>query len=173
MEILSNHWVLISLRLAHIGGGILWAGSAILFLFLLVPTVRAVQDAGQKFMKNFGPRFGKLMAITTTVTVVAGALLYARFFASGVEWIWTTKSGLAFTVGALAGMISYVLGSTYLGKLHARVDALDAAMSAGGPPKPEQLAQMNQLQSTLMKVYRVDFVLIVIAIVTMAVARYL
>jgi uncharacterized membrane protein len=173
MEILSNHWVLIVLRLAHIGGGILWAGSAILFLFLLIPTVRVVQDAGQKFMENFGPRFGKMMSIVTTVTIVAGALLYARFFASGFEWIWTTKSGLAFTIGALAGIISYVLGSAYLGKLQARVGALGATMAAANPPKPEQIAQMNQLQRTLMNVYRFDFALLVIAIVTMAIARYL
>jgi len=174
MDILSNHIVLLALRAAHIGGGIIWAGSAILFLFLLIPVVQATQAAGQRFMQNFGPRFGKLMAIVTTVTVVSGALLYARFFASGVDWIWTTGAGLGFTLGAVAALASYAIGSAYLGPTQRQVAALGETMaSAGGPPKPEQIAQMNVLQSALMKAYRIDFVLLVIAMLMMAVARYL
>lgn len=173
MDLLSNHWALIALRIAHIGGGILWVGSASLFLFLLLPTARATQSAGQQFMENFGPRFGKMMGIVTTVTVVAGALLYMRFFASGLDWIWTTGAGLAFTIGALAAIASYVLGSAYLSKMQARVGALGAAMAAaGGPPNPAQLAEMKQLQSALQKAYWFDFALLMLAMVTMAVARY-
>jgi hypothetical protein len=44
--------------------------------------------------------------------------------------------------------------------------------SAGGPPKPEQIAELNRLQAFLMDAYRIDFVLLVIAMVAMAVARY-
>lgn len=174
MDILSNYYVVVALRIAHIGGGIIWAGSALLFLFLLVPTVRSTQAAGQKFMENFGPRFGKLMALVTTVTVVSGALLYARFFANGVDWVWTTHAGLGFTIGALAALGSYVIGSAYLSKMQEKIGALGAAMaSAGGPPKPEQIGEMNRMQGALMKAYRIDFVLLVVAVLAMSVARYL
>lgn len=174
MDILSNYYVLVALRIAHVGGGIIWAGSAVLFLFLLVPTVRSTQAAGQKFMANFGPRFGKLMPLVTTVTVVSGALLYARFFANGVEWVWTTHAGLGFTIGAIAAVASYVIGSAYLGQTQEKIGALGAAMAAAdGPPKPEQLAEMNRMQSALMKAYRIDFALLVIAVLAMSVARYL
>jgi hypothetical protein len=45
--------------------------------------------------------------------------------------------------------------------------------AAGGPPKPEQIAEMNRLQAYVLKVYRIDFVLLVIAVLAMAVGRYL
>jgi hypothetical protein len=125
-------------------------------------------------MQNFGPRFGAMMGIVTTVTVVSGALLYARFFTGGISFIWKTGAGLAFTVGAVAALISYVTGVAVFGPTQGKIGALGEAMaSAGGPPKPEQIAEMNRLQVFLMKAYRFDFVLLVIAMVAMAVARYL
>ena len=44
---------------------------------------------------------------------------------------------------------------------------------AGGALRPELVAEMERLQAYLMKTYRIDFVLLVIAVVAMAVARYL
>lgn len=149
-------------------------GSAVLYLFILVPAVRSSETAGQKFMQNFGPRFGAMMGLVTTVTVLSGALLYARFFTGGISFIWMTGTGLAFTIGAVAALGSYVLGSAYFGKMQEKIGAFGAQMaSAGGPPQPEQIAQMNRLQSTLMKAYQFDFVLLMVAMLAMAVARYL
>ncbi|MCQ3937644.1 MAG: hypothetical protein DPW18_11445 [Chloroflexi bacterium] len=174
MNILLNLYVILVLRIAHIAGGVLWVGSAILYLLVLIPAVRSSESAGQKFMQNFGPRFGKMMGLVTTVTVLSGALLYARFFSGGISFIWTTGAGAAFTVGALAALASYVIGSTVFGKTQEKIGALGAAMAgAGGPPKPEQVSEMNRLQSFLMKAYQFDLVLLVVAMVAMAVARYL
>ena len=61
MNILLNQYVILVLRIAHVGGGVLWVGGAILYLFLLVPVAKSVEAAGQKFMQNFGPRFGAMM----------------------------------------------------------------------------------------------------------------
>lgn len=174
MNILYNLYFILVLRVLHIGGGIMWVGSAALYLLLLVPAARAAQPAGQKFLQTLGPRLGATLGIVTTITVLSGALLYARFFAGGISFIWTTGAGLGFTVGAVAALGSYILGSTYFGKMQGRIAKLGAEMeSAQSAPSPAQVQEMNRLQSSLMKAYQVDFVLLVVSMLAMAVARYL
>ncbi len=174
MNILYNLYFILVLRVLHIGGGIMWVGSAALYLLLLVPAARATQPAGQKFLQTLGPRLGATLGIVTTITVLSGALLYARFFAGGISFIWTTGAGLGFTVGAVAALGSYILGSTYFGKMQGKIAKLGSEMeSAQSAPNPAQVQEMNRLQSSLMKAYQVDFVLLVVAMLAMAVARYL
>lgn len=54
-----------------------------------------------------------MMGVVTTV--LSGALLYARYLAAGISFMWTTHAGLAFTVGTLAALASYVIGVTIYG----------------------------------------------------------
>ncbi|MBV6449451.1 MAG: hypothetical protein MHPDNHAH_00161 [Anaerolineales bacterium] len=174
MAILSNFYVILILRVLHVGGGIMWVGSAALYLLFLVPAARASQSAGQKFMQTLGPKFGAMMGLVTTITVLSGALLYARFAIGGLSFIWTTGVGLGFTVGGIAALASYAMGVAVLGKTQERIGKLGAEMaSAQGAPNPAQVQEMNRLQSSLMKAYQFDFVLLVIAMLGMAVARYL
>jgi uncharacterized membrane protein len=174
MAILSNLYVILILRILHIGGGIMWVGSAALYLLLILPAAQSARSAGQKFLQTFGPKFGALMGIVTTVTVLSGALLYARFFTGGISFIWTTGAGAAFTVGALAALGSYVMGAGYFGRMQAKIEKLGAEMeSAQSAPNPVQVQEMSRLQSSLMQAYRVDIVLLVVAMLAMAVARYL
>ena len=174
MNILNNLYVILILRILHIGGGVIWVGSAILYLFLLIPAAKSAESAGRKFLQTLGPRFGKMMGIVTTLTVVSGALLYARFFAGGIAFLWQSGVGMAFTVGAVAAVVSYVMGAAVFGKLQGRIETLGAALeSSGAPPKPEQVREMNRLQSSLMTAYRFDFLLLTVAMIAMAVARYL
>lgn len=174
MHILFNQYVIIVLRITHIASGVMWVGSATLYLFFLVPAVKSAGAAGQAFMQKFGPRVSPMMGFATTLTILSGALLYSRFFVGGIKWIWTTGTGFGLTIGAIAALISYVMGVTIFGPIQGKIGALGAAMaSAGEPPKAEQVAEMERLQANLMKNYRIDFVLLVIAVVAMAVARYL
>ena len=174
MNIFFNQYVIIVLRVAHVASGVMWVGCAVLYLFFLVPAARSAGSAGQKFMQHFGPRVSPMMGMATTLTVISGALLYSRFFVGGIKWIWTTGLGLGFTIGALAAVISYVMGMTIFGPTQGKIGALGASMAeAGGAPSPEQVVEMERLQAYLMKTYRIDFVLLGIAVVAMAVARYL
>jgi len=174
MNILSNHFVIIALRIAHIACGVMWVGSATLYLFFLAPAAKSAEAAGQKFMQHFGPRVSPMMGMATTLTVISGALLYSRFFAIGIDWIWTTGAGIGFTIGALAALISYLMGLTIFGPTQGKIAALGAVIAeAGETPKPEQITEMERLQNYLMKTYRIDFVLLLVAVVTMATARYL
>ncbi|MBV6396048.1 MAG: hypothetical protein HFACDABA_01636 [Anaerolineales bacterium] len=174
MAILSNLYVILILRVLHIGGGIMWVGSATLYLLLLIPVARSLHPAGQKFLQTLGPKFGAMMGLVTTVTVLSGALLYARFFAGGISFIWTTGAGFAFTVGAVAALGSYAMGVAVFGRMQERIAKLGAEIeSAQSAPNQAQVQEMNRLQSSLMKAYRFDFVLLIVAMLGMAVARYL
>jgi len=114
------------------------------------------------------------MGLVTTVTVVSGALLYARFAVGGISFIWNTGVGLAFTVGAVAALGSYALGVGYFGKMQARIEKLGAELeSAQSATNPAKVQEMNRLQSSLMKAYQFDLVLLAVAMLAMAVARYL
>ncbi len=174
MAVLSNLYVILILRVLHIAGGIMWVGSATLYLLFIIPAARSAQSAGQKFLQTLGPKFGAMMGLVTTVTIVSGALLYARFFAGGISFIWKTGAGAAFTVGAAAALASYVMGVGVFGPTQGKIEKLGAEMaSAQSAPNPAKVQEMNRLQSSLMKAYQFDFVLLVVAMLAMAVARYL
>lgn len=173
MNILLNHYVILTLRLTHIISGVLWVGGGTLFIILLVPAVRAAGPASGAVMQSFGPRFGKYMGIITTLTVVSGALLYSRFFiGQGIDWIWSTGSGIGFTIGAIAGFASYFIGSGVLGPTQGKINQLGAEMSTG-QPSTEQVTKMQKLQTYIMNAYKLDLVLLGIAVGAMAIARYL
>lgn len=174
MDILSNHYLIMALRIIHIASGVMWVGSATLYLFFLAPAAESAEMAGQTFMQHFGPRVAPLMGVATTLTVLSGVLLYSRFFAIGIDWIWTTRAGIGFTIGALAALTSYVMGLTIFGPTQGKIGALGAAMAeTSGTSNPEQVTEMEHLQAYLMKTYRVDFALLVVAVIAMAAARYL
>jgi len=175
MEILFNHYTIIILRLLHVIGGALWVGSGVLAFLLLMPAIKSAESAGRAVMIRFGPRFSTYMGIVATVTVLSGGLLYSRLFiATGASWIWSTGPGIAFTFGAIAGIISYVIGAGVIGPTEQKMKALGAEMAtAGGRPSMEQIAKMNNFESFMMKVHRFDFVILMSALGAMAVARYL
>ena len=54
-----------------------------------------------------------------------------------------------------------------IGKLGAEMESAQSA------PNPAKVQEMNRLQSSLVKAYQFDFVLLVVAMLAMAVARYL
>ena len=174
MEILFNQYTIIGLRLLHIIGGALWVGGGAVALLLLVPAIQSAESEGQTVMRKFGPRFHTYMGIIANVTVFSGALLYSRFFiATGASWIWSTGPGLAFTFGALAGILSFIIGAGIFGPTEKKIATLGAEMAATGRPSMEQVARMNNLQAFLMNAQRLDFVLLLFALGAMAAARYL
>jgi len=162
------------LRIAHVACGIMWVGAAAFYLYLLVPNAQTSAAAGQIFMGNLGPRFGMMMRIVTTITVLSGGLLYVRFFVTGIDWIWRTGPGIGFTVGAVASLISYGMGIAIFGPTQERIDALEKSINAKNESSISDLSkEKNRLEAYLMKNYRIDFVLLVVAVLAMATARYL
>ncbi len=174
MDILFNHTLIIVLRFLHIIAGALWVGASAAYAFLFIPAVTASESAGETVMKKLGPRFHAFMAIMANVTVLAGILLYSRFIvATGLQWIWSTGSGITFTLGAAAGIISFIMGGAFFAPTQKKIESLAHEMQASERPSVEQVTRMNSLQAKMLKAGQLDFVLMVLALGSMAVARYM
>ena len=168
--------LLIFLRIIHVGSAMTWFGGAIVSSFFLQPTVAALGVAGQPFMEHLMNRrkLGVVFPIVGALTVLSGAVLYWRD-SGGLQLTWiTTPTGLAFTVGGLAAIIAFVGGGILIGPGIAEQTAVRGELAAGdGVPTAAQQERLDRADRRLTLAGRVDLPLLLLAGLTMAVARYL
>lgn len=164
----------IILRLLHILGGVFWVGAVWMMVGFLMPTSQASAPEGPKFMQRlFQGRLPKVMSAASGINILSGLLLYWKD--SGglrLDWI-TTAAGLSFTIGGVLAIIAFVLGFTVSKPAGDRLAALGKEIQASGqPPTPEQAAEMQRLQGRLSAGAKWTAALLTIALIEMAIARY-
>lgn len=168
--------LLIFFRIIHVGSAMIWFGGAIVSSFFLQPTVEALGVAGQPFMEHLMNRrkLGIMFPIVAALTVLSGAVLYWRD-SGGLQLTWiTSPTGLAFTVGGLAAIIAFVGGGILIGPGIAEQTAVRGELAAGdGVPTAAQRQRLERAEGRLKLAGRVDLPLLILAGLTMAVARYL
>ncbi len=166
---------LIALRLAHVVAGAAWVGGAFVMILLVTRTARLRGADGDAFIttlltKGKAARYFEIAAVTT---VLAGGLLYFR--ASGgfqLAWI-TSPSGIGFTIGALAAIVSLVWGGLVVGPAGQRAAAIEAEVgTAGGVATVAQTTELDAIRQKLSRFAVADLALLGTAVVTMATARY-
>lgn len=170
-----NIYLIMLLRFVHIFAGVLWVGAAILFFAFIEPTAKAIGPAGGQFMQYFieRQRYPIFMSIVSTLTILSGVPLY--LFASGglqLSWI-KSGPGLVFTVGSVVSILTFFVGFFVIQPRAIRMGVLSKEIGmSGGPPSPAQAAELHTLDQELTRVERAEFVLLSIAIIAMATARY-
>jgi uncharacterized membrane protein len=169
--------VLLLLRIIHIGTGVFWVGAAFALFLFVEPSTKVLEPPERKkFLDELikGRRYSTAILVASTLTILAGAVLYWR--ASGglnATWI-TSATGLGFTIGALAAIVSWLLGPFAILPTIEALDRLGGEMlTAGRPPTPEEGARMGALSARLQTVGRIDLAMLTVAVLAMAVARYL
>ena len=166
--------LIIILRILHIVAGISWAGGAVHYFLFIGPTAKATRPESQKFMGYLmeQKRWTSFMSTMSLVTILAGAGLYYRL--GRVNWGWVaTGPGIAFTIGALAGILLFGVGHLMLGPRVNRLGQISQEVqSNGGSASTQQAAQLSQLQKEIEIIGKVDFAMILIALLTMSTARY-
>jgi uncharacterized membrane protein len=170
-----NIYLILLLRLIHIVAGILWGGAAVYYLFFVKPSVKAIGAAGPQFMQHLAERrkLPLFMVGTSLLTVLAGGVLY--WSSSGgfnAAWI-ASGPGIGFTIGSVAALVAFLFGNFGIGPTSAQMGALGGQIAASGKgPTPEQVAKMQALEKRLNFAEQVDFIMLVISMLTMATARY-
>lgn len=168
--------MLILFRLIHILAGVFWTGTAVFTAVFLIPTVRALGPAGGPVMQQIGQvrKLPNYFLGAGVLSVLSGIGLYWR--ASGGfsnEWM-RSGTGATFGIGAAFALIGIFVGAFIASPTAKRAGALAAAMgSAGRPPSPDQVAEMQRLQARMGKASALGATLLVLATSAMAVARYI
>jgi len=168
--------LLILFRIIHIGAAMIWFGGAIVSSFFLQPTVDALGARSQPFMQYLmvQRRLGVFFPVVAGLTILSGAVLYWRD-SSGLQAAWIgSPTGLAFTIGGLAAIAAFVLGGILIGPGIAEQTAVRGEIAAGdGEPTPQQRERLARAEGKLTLAGRIDLPLLLLAGLTMAVARYL
>lgn len=164
-------------RFLHIVAGALWVGSAFMFGAFIGPSAAEVAPTA-------GPLFGvlvhkrklpKVIEGLGSVTVLAGWIMWLKRMDEygGIgNWLDSTF-GLVLTIGAVLATIAFVIGWLGVGRNVERLVALGEQVAAGGgPPTPEQAAEMGRVQRSLEVAGKIDLVLLIVAVGAMATARY-
>lgn len=166
-------WAAIILRIIHIFSGVFWVGAAWMAAFFLVPTAIALGPDAGKFMSYLTNvrRYPIVSSIAAILTVLAGITLYWKDF-GGINI--STPAALTFTIGGLAGIIALIIGGAVLGPTATRIGRLGAEIQgAGKPPTPDQVAEMQKLQKRMQQSALAVAIILGIALLCMASARYL
>jgi uncharacterized membrane protein len=165
----------ILLRIVHIFGGVFWVGGAIVHVAFIEPTAKATAPEGHKFVQYLvgRGRFSLFMNVVSALTVLSGALLYWRA-SGGLQPGWIKFGpGLGYTIGSIVAIGVYIIGLLMIRPRAERLGALGMEIgAANGVPTPTQVAELHNLDKELSLIGRVDFVLLAIALLTMATARY-
>jgi uncharacterized membrane protein len=169
-------WYVIILRVIHIAAGIFWVGAAFVLFLFIQPSVKELGPEGQRFMGHLAVRkkLPMLIMLSAILTVLAGILLYWRASDGfDVDWI-SSGPGVTFTVGGLAAIATLALGVSVTKPAMDRMGALGQEIgTSGGQPTPSQASEMQRLQARVVLIGRLSLVLLTIAVVAMAAARFL
>lgn len=164
-------------RFLHIVAGALWVGSAFLFVGFIGPSAAEVGPSAGPLLEVAvkKKKVAKIITWLGMVTVTAGWVMWIRYALerdSLGDWISSTF-GLVLTIGGVVATITFFVGYFGVGRNVERLVDLGSQMAAaGGPPSPEQGAEMAALQGELKKHGQIDLVLLLIAVTLMSTARY-
>ena len=165
---------LILLRVVHVVGGVFWAGAILFVVHFLEPAVRDAGPDGAKVMQALRKRrYLEVIPTVAALTLLSGFALYWRTFgrlhpgpgASGVE--------LVLGLGGFASLVAFVIGVTMLRPSALRIGALGAELREAPPERRAALdEEVGRLRLRMRKSGRWVAVLLSVAILSMAVGRY-
>jgi len=88
------------------------------------------------------------------------------------DWL-GSSFGIVLTIGAVLATTAFFIGYHGVGRdVERLVNLGDRIGASGGPPSPEQQADMGRLMSALEKHGKLDLLLLVLAVTAMSTARY-
>ena len=163
-----------ALRLLHILSGAFWYGAVLFSVRFLMPSLRAVGPAAGPVMAQLNQR--RMSAAFMGAAIVnLGSGIWLMFIVSGGalgEWM---KTGMGRTIGAGAAcaILAMVVGMIVNPPAVRRMGQIAAAAAQrGGPPSPEEAAEVQRLQRRMARTNVFAAILLTLALSAMAVARY-
>jgi len=161
-----------SMRLLHIIFGSFWAGTVFFTVLILEPRLRRM---GPQFS---GPVMGTLMQVVVPAMISSGLIVIASGFVltyqlwGGVVGLSGSAAGRALLTGIVTSIGAAVIGTTILTPTGIRLGRLAKSLD-GRQPDEKEAKELKRLSTRMEWFTRLNFTLILIALVTMSVMRYM
>ena len=168
---------IIVLRLVHVLGGIFWVGAGLFNLIYLGPAMAAAGPAAVgPVMESFRKRrMFVVMPTAALLTILSGLRL--MMIQSGGAWgaYFRTGLGATFATGGAAALLAFLLGVAVGIPTQRRMGALGPQIAAApdDATRASLHAQMARLQGRMKAIGPIATLLLVLAAVCMAIARYM
>lgn len=140
-------------------------------VIFIEPTSRALGPDGGKFMNYMMTvrRYPMYASAAAGITILAGFVLF------GITWgpVWNTPRGLTFLAGGIVSLVAIIFGGAIVGRSATAMTQIAGEIAKQGkPPSHEQMTQVRALQEQLRSGGVWTAILVSIALLAMAVARY-
>ena len=163
-------------RIVHIGFGVFWAGTIFFFVFLLEPSIRAAGSEGGKVMQALVKRkFLTILPVAAAITILSGGDLLWRV-SGGMSSAWMgTALGQSLSTGAVASLIAFIIGVFFMRPAALRIGKLGASLEevTDDAERDGIMSQIESLKSRSRGFAHTVAFLLMIAVATMAAARYM
>lgn len=164
------------LRIIHIGLGVFWAGTLIFLAFYLAPAVvRAGPGGGRVMQELHRARLMQVMPAMALLTILSGAWMMWVVSGGFGPTFFRTGYGVSLTIGAVASLVAFVLGVAVMRPAQAKMGELGERMAAvaSEEERARVAAETGVLRDRIGRTSHAIAWLLIIAVVTMAAARYL
>lgn len=161
-------------RLIHVVGGAFWVGAMVFVTAFLTPAIREAGPDGGKVLGGISRRrFMQIMPAIAILTILSGIYLYWRVSAGFDNDYMKSGPGHAYALGGLISILAFVIGLTITRPSMMKSMALiQSAASAPAEERGAIMARAEGLRTRAAKWGVVVAWMLVLAIVAMAVGRY-
>lgn len=166
---------LLVLRVIHVYGAVLWAGSVFFVSFFLAPAIGASGPAGGTVMAAIVKR--KLFTIVPIVAVIT--------MLAGLRLMWLTSKGFSpayfsstlgqtYSIGATFALLTFVVFMVVNRPAISRMLMLGQQMAAAPEAeRPALMAQLNAVRDRAATASKANALFTSITVVAMALGRYM
>ena len=165
---------LVVMRLLHVGLGVFWVGTMVFNTIFLGPSVRDAGPDGAKVMGGLmRRRFMDVMPVVAILNILSGLWLYWKMSAGFQPAYMRSGTGMTFGTGALLAVVAFLIGVAVVRPSMLKAMAMGPQIAQAQPQeKDAMMAQAQQYRAKAMGAGRVVAILLSLAVVAMAVARY-
>jgi hypothetical protein len=168
--------VFILLRFLHVVLGVFWAGTIFFFAVFMFPALNDMgPDAGKVMGALQKRRYANIMPIIAGITILSGLLLYYKV-SNGFDPAYMGSShGIGYGTGGTAAILAMVIGMIMIRPAANRMGEIMQKMPAmpAGAERDALMAEVAALRKRTTTGAQVVSVLLFVAVVLMAITRYL
>lgn len=165
--------LLLALRIIHIVLGVFWAGTLMFVATFLEPAVRATAPEGGKVIQAMlARRYLDILPLIALLTILSGfALMWIVSGGFNPDWM-GSKAGMILGTGGVVALAAFAIGVGIMRPATLKVMALAKKLPEAGAGAEAIQAEMAGLRRRAAVAGRWVAALLLLAVTTMAVARY-